>query len=203
MYNLQKEDIIDGANLISKAFLDDPKIIYFLPNEGNRRGILHHLWTFILKDGLRNGKVFAPTSKLEGIAIWYPPNKVHIGVWRGLRNGVLKVVKKFGKTTIRKMNQINKISKQIHNKHISEPHWYLALIAVKSEYQGRGYASQLLIPMIKRIQNQGLSIYLETNSLKNVSLYEHFNFKVVEELKIQNTTIPHWSMIRYKEIYLG
>ena len=100
--------------------------------------------------------------------------------------------------TIRKMNQTNKIIKQIHIKQISEPHWYLALIAVKPEFQGRGYSSQLLKPMIKRIQNQGLPIYLETNNLKNVSLYEHFNFKVVEELMIQNTTIPHWSMIRYR-----
>jgi len=196
MYSLQKEDILEGANLISEAFLDDPKIIFFLPNKDKRIEILHYLWIFLLKDGLRNGKIFAPTSKLEGIAIWYPPNKVHIGVWRGLRSGILKVITKFGRITIRKMNQINKIIKQIHIKHISEPHWYLSLIAVKPEFQGRGYASQLLKPMIKRIKNQGFPIYRETNNLKNVSLYEHFNFKVVEEFMIQNTTIKHWSMIK-------
>ena len=46
-------------------------------------------------------------------------------------------------------------------------HWYLQNIAVKPEEQRKGYGGLLLRVMIKKIDSEGLPIYLETKTRKN------------------------------------
>ena len=54
----------------------------------------------------------------------------------------------------------------------------------------------LLNPMLKRIDDEKLPIWLETNLKRNVIFYEHFDFNILEEIIIPNTNIVNWFMIR-------
>ncbi len=75
-------------------------------------------------------------------------------------------------------------------------HQHLAFIGVESELQGRGYASTLLKPILARIDEERLPCYMETHNQKNVPLYEHYGFAVVEEGTIPGTVTGHWAMLR-------
>ena len=75
-------------------------------------------------------------------------------------------------------------------------HWFLQIIGVDPAHQGKGYAGKLLNPMLARIDNEGLPCYLETHDQKDVSLYEHFGFKVIEESTVTGTSLTNWSMLR-------
>jgi ribosomal protein S18 acetylase RimI-like enzyme len=196
LYYLYKKDISKASKIIADAFFNDPKISYYFPEKDTRKSISYFLWEFLLKDGIKNGKVISPTSNLEGISIWLPPGKEHISFWRAIRNGILKVLKQFGRLTIKLMNRTTKVANAIHKKHTPETHWYLSLLAVNPKLQGKGYASKMIYPMIQNIENEGYSIYLETNNPDNVTFYKHFGFKVLESLNIPNTPIIHWSMLK-------
>ena len=195
LYQVQRKDIREGAKIISKAFHNDPKIRFFIPNDDVRKKRLYYLWEFLLKDGTKNGEVYSPSLKLEGIAIWYPPKKAYISIWRSLLSGALKITRKIGMSTIMKMNQSNKVVKDIHIKLLPKLHWYLALLAVDPNLQKKGYASQLIKFMYEKIEEKREPIYLETKNPKNISLYERFGFNVVEELIIPNTKIVNWSIV--------
>jgi GNAT superfamily N-acetyltransferase len=86
----------------------------------------------------------------------------------------------------------NKIKKQ----YAPSPHKYLALLAVEPSQQGKGFASQLLKPILEKLDRQRLPCYLETQNLKNVNMYRHFGFDLVYETTLPCTSLPMYVMVR-------
>ena len=78
-------------------------------------------------------------------------------------------------------------------------HWYLNMLAVDPKYQGKGYASALLNAMLPEIDKQNLPCYLETGGDKNVSIYKHFGFKVINEYTIPGVKDKFIAMLRKPE----
>ena len=81
---------------------------------------------------------------------------------------------------------------------MSFPHWYLQLLGVDPVYQGKGYASILLRAMFARIDEERLPCYVETQNEKNVPIYQHYGFKVVEEGIFPGSEVNTWAMLREK-----
>jgi hypothetical protein len=50
--------------------------------------------------------------------------------------------------------------------------------------------------MLARIDEEGLPCYLETLVERNVLLYKHFGFKVIEKAAIPRTDLTSWAMLR-------
>jgi ribosomal protein S18 acetylase RimI-like enzyme len=71
---------------------------------------------------------------------------------------------------------------------------------VDHKFQGNGYASKLLRPMLKRLDEEVVPCYLETLEKHNVGLYEHFGFKVVDESNVPGTDLTNWAMLRGKSL---
>ena len=125
-----------------------------------------------------------------------------MGLWRTIRSGGLKMGVALAKQKDERslppgeIQRITNTITQIHKKLMKEPHWYLANIGVAPEYQGKGYASKLIKPMLERIDKTDYSVFLETNFEGNVGLYEHLGFEVIDETLIPETEIRNWAMIR-------
>ena len=65
--------------------------------------------------------------------------------------------------------------------------------------RGRGYRSLLIRAKLAELDKQNVPCYLETMKEKNVSIYRHFGFEVVEEGIIPDTDVPMWAMLRKTE----
>lgn len=195
---LTKKHIKPASLVLSRAFLNDPLIQWLVPNFNIRAKNLHYLWEITLKIGIKYGEVYGTSENLEGIAIWRPPKNVNISYWKFVKNGGIKLPFKFGVESTKRMSFIQAVNDSIRNIYMKVPYWYFGPIAVDPEYQGQGYASNLIRPMLKRIDNENLPIYLETNIEKHLSIYDHFGFRILEEIIIPNTNIVNWSMIRIK-----
>lgn len=198
LIRLTKRHIKHASLVLSRAFLNDTIIRWQVPDFNIRAKKLHYLWEIKLKIGIKYGEAYGTSENLEGIAIWRPPENVNISYWKFLKNGGLKVPLKFGVKSTKRMSFIQAVNDSIRNIYMKVPYWYFGPIAVDPEYQGQGYASNLIRPMLKRIDNENLPIYLETNIEKHLSIYDHFGFRVLEEIIIPNTNIVNWSMIRIK-----
>jgi len=202
LYLVQKKDIDKAASVLTKAFHEDPLIKLIYPNQEERKQFTPTLWKFMTKDGVRYGEVYAPSDKIEGIAKWLPPSKESLGIWRTIVSGGLKMgvslAKQKDKRTLspRRIAQITDEIAKIHKELVKEPHWYLANIGIGPEYQGKGFGSKLIKPMLERIEKEGYPVFLETNFEGNVGLYEHLGFEVIDERKVLDTEIINWAMIR-------
>jgi len=86
----------------------------------------------------------------------------------------------------------------VHKRLAPFKHWFLQTIGVDPQFQGKGYAGKLIRAMLGRIDKEDLPCYLETLDEKNVWLYEHFGFRVIEKSAIPRTDITVWAMLREK-----
>ena len=84
----------------------------------------------------------------------------------------------------------------VHQRLAPFRHGFLQTIGVDPQFQGKGYAGRLLKPMLTRMDKEGLPCYLETLDEKNVPLYEHFGFRVLDESVIPGTELTSWAMLR-------
>jgi len=107
---------------------------------------------------------------------------------------------KMGIEASRKMLVFNKYIDRKHSELVPMKHWYLFLLGVEPRHQGKGYASNLLRGMLYRIDKEGLPCYLETEVEKNVPIYEHFGFEVIDEFIVPNTMVKIWAMLRKPEV---
>ncbi len=54
--------------------------------------------------------------------------------------------------------------------------------------------------MLARIDEDDLPSYLETSNEQNVSMYQHFGFKVIDEFTVSKTKVKLWAMLREKPL---
>ncbi len=202
LYLLKKKDVEKATVTLTRAFHEDPLVQLIFPNPEERKRYSQVFWKFMIKDGVKYGEVYSPTSKIEGVAKWLPPRKEHMGIWRTIRSGGIKIgidltkQKDERKYSPRKIEKITNNIVRIHKELMKEPHWYLACIGVDPDHQGKGYGSKLIKPMLERIEKTGYPVFLETNFEGNVGLYEHLGFDLIDETKIPETEIVNWAMIR-------
>lgn len=202
LYQVTRADVPIARDLLSEAFAHDPFFAYLLADIRRSDGVMRAIQRFTLQQGLAYGKVLAPSSRIEGVAIWLPSGEAGFTPWRALRSGILRLAGAFGarmgegRQVIERMLRYEAFADDIRTRRAPERYWYLVSIAVADHYRGRGYASALLRPMIAECDREGIPCWLETHNPENRSLYEHYGFAVAEEAIIPQTETLHWAMVR-------
>ena len=199
LIRLSKAHIKRASLVLSRAFQNDPVLRWQMPDANKRLANLHYFWELTLRIGIKYGVVYGTSEDLEGVAIWRPPQNVNISYWKFVKKGGYKFPFKFGIKTTKRMTFLQAVNDSIRNIYMKVPYWYLDVIAVDPKFQGKGFASMLLKPMLRRVDKQNLPIWLETNLERNVQFYKHYDFTILEEIIIPNTNIVDWFMIRRSE----
>jgi ribosomal protein S18 acetylase RimI-like enzyme len=155
--------------------------------------------------GLNYGEVYAPSEGLEGVAIWLPPGHTRISTWGLMRSGILGILTvrqnriSVNTRVLKRAREYAEYAERIHRRHAPFPHWYLMMIGVKDAFRGQGYATRLIQPMLERCSQGKMPCYLETHNPRNLDIYGHFGFTVVEEGILPSSDIRHWAMLRIAE----
>jgi len=193
---IHKSQIKAASALLSQAFQDDPLFCYFVPDSVIRKNKLHYLMKTLTHYSVSYGEVYTTSKNFEGVAVWLPSDKVEMNFWRGLKSGGLPIIFNLGIRSTYRQLAISELMYDVHRRRISSPHWYLYLLGVLPELQRKGYAGNLMKPMLERADKEGFDIYLDNTKANNLPMYEHYNFKIIEEYKIPETAISIWAMLR-------
>jgi len=138
--------------------------------------------------------------RVEGVAVWFPSNSRHNTWWSNFVSGRFFIPFIVGRSTVKRQKAFGEYAAAVRKRAVPFPHWYLQLLGVDPRYQGQGFSSRLLKPMFIRADKEGLPCYLETQSERNVELYEHLGFRVVDEGIIPGSGIKSWAMLRGKVV---
>lgn len=198
LIRLKKSQVKPAAEVLAKAFHNDPLLAYFYPDVAIRKRRAPHAYRLLLAYGIRYGEAYATSAGLEGIALWIPSQKVDMSVGRAIRSGAFPMVFSLGREAVLRMRYFGEYSGAVHKRHLSVPHWYLQIIGVEPRLQGQGYASRLMRFMLAGLEGNGMPCYLETQNEKNVPIYQHYGFDVAEEFRVPGTEFYNWAMIRAK-----
>ena len=196
IFQFNKSNIDLAGKVCTKAYFEDPLFCWFFPEISKRREYLSVLFNITFRYSQKYGEVYATSSNIEGVASWLPYDKSSISFTQMIRFGFLNLILNAGIKNLKKMKLYDKFCKKKHTQHANFPHYYLYNIAVDPIYQGKGYASKLLRPMLAKLDEQNLPCYLETQIEKNVSIYQHFEFEVVEKTIIPGINLNSWFMLR-------
>jgi ribosomal protein S18 acetylase RimI-like enzyme len=196
LLRLGKPHAQPAAEILVRAFQNYPLFKYFYPDNSRRNKVNRYICSVSAYFGIRFGEVYASSPNLEGVAVWVHSAHYTMGLWNILRAVPLSTL--FGTSMLGalRMRATGEYTDHVHKRLAPFDHWYLLLLGVDPQFQGRGYASKLVRPMLRKADQEKLPCYLETNDEADVAIYRHFGFKVIEEGAIPNTTIKNWAMLR-------
>jgi GNAT superfamily N-acetyltransferase len=180
------------ATALARAFADDPGFSHLLPEPHDRTERLERFFRTELEGiAMTRGRLWT-TEHVVGAAIWMPPDAWRVPVSATLRE-VPAAVRVFG----RRLPLALRSRLRMERRHPAKPpHWYLAVMGVDPEWQGRGLGTALMLPALETLDSQGIPAYLESSTPRSRALYQRNGFEVTGEFNLPANGPPLWAMWR-------
>ncbi len=196
LVRLTKAQVRPAAEMMARAFQDYPLMAYFFPDATERMEKSANDFQSLIHYGLLYGEVYATSPNLEGAAVWLPSTKAHRTLLRRIRSGGLSGLFEMRRKTNEKQRSFIDYVVSIHKRCAPSVYSYLQLIGVDPVHQGKGHSSILLRAMFARLDKEHMPSFLETHADKNVAIYRHHGFRVVEESEAPGSGLTTWAMLR-------
>ncbi len=195
---LKRSRIRRAAEVLARAFHDDPLYRTVLPEEARRPGRLAWLMARMLRYGLLHGHVYT-TEAVEGVACWLPPGHARLTAADIVRSGLYAIPLRLGFGAYRRLTAFTGYSEPIRHRCVPEPHWYLMLLGVDPPCQGQGIGGRLIWPVLDRAEGNGVACYLETEKEENVRFYGRYGFRPAEAGREPRYGVHTWGLLRPAE----
>ncbi len=203
LYEVGKCDIPRAAAVLADAFREDPIWNAVCEGETDLQKTLRAIFEIAVRHGLTYGKVFAPSENLEGIVAWVPGEHIDMTAWQMLRSGGLPAAMRIGRTAAKRMGPAFKPVTEYRKAHLKgREYLYLYVFGVPPMHRGKGFGRTLISAAIEDSERLGLPLYVGAGSDDNVSLYEHFRFRIVEKIALPAVGLFDWEMVREPAIQL-
>ena len=170
------------AAVFLSAFRDDPFMLSLFSSARDIQKAIGADFRYMIEKARVNGVVFRTSNAYEGASVWcltgFPKSTFSLNMriaWFMLNQFKAHDLKKF-------VSFYLKVEK-VHVRIIKWPHYYLELLGVDEKFQGMGFASKLLKPVLAHADQSRRVCYLETQNEKNVVLYQHFGFEVADTIQ--------------------
>ncbi|MGW2625859.1 GNAT family N-acetyltransferase [Micromonospora taraxaci] len=175
-------------SVLAEAFFDGPVADWLVPDPNDRRTVYQRYFELALNHGLDNGHVDT-TADLSAVAIWYPCPE------RSLKGSLEHPAALEAATGVYapKFALLDAVFEAFHP---SEPHHYLAYVAVNPEQQNRGIGAALLSHHHRQLDALGMPAYLEASNLRNRELYVRLGYRAGPPMILPTTGPTIWRMWR-------
>jgi GNAT superfamily N-acetyltransferase len=137
------------------------------------------------------------TSDLNAVALRRPPGSRSIGLWNALRSGLAFAFLRMDHATGRRFRRSVPTVEETHKRIMGDqPHWHCWMMGVLPVAQGTGVGRQLMRYTFERSDRAGLPCYLETFSESSVRVHESQLYSIREAIKIPETPLTLYAMVR-------
>src|SRR4051812_24271425 len=173
MFRATAADVPPLAAALARAFDDDPLMTWVFPHPASRPDRMTRLFALMLRTHhLRRGEVWA-TDGCTGAAAWFAPDRWRIPVGQQARN-LVPIVRIIGFDLFTRLRGLGEAERH----HPRGPHWYLSVLGVDPDHQGKGLGTELVRPVLARCDADGLGAYLEASKQATVAFYARHGFEV-------------------------
>ncbi len=197
LYSVQKKDIRQASVVLADAFEKDPIWSKLYEGETDYKKKLSYALEVSAWHCRKYGGLYAPSEKLEGVIGWVPGQFDDMTMWRVLTGGGMNAAMRMGASVSKKMLPVFKpISDDRHRYMAGRKYLYILIVGVHPELHGRGFGGRLISAAIEKAEAEKIPVYLETETEGNVKMYEHFGFKVLQQISLPLIDVPMWEMLR-------
>jgi ribosomal protein S18 acetylase RimI-like enzyme len=193
---LGRSQVDATAELLANAFSEDPIYRYLFPeSERSRANNIRSLFKLVVIYSQPFDRIYTTTGTLQGIAAWEPPKHSRPNLLQ-LLPLVLALPFQIGWRNTRRISMAFSKAEELRNRNMSQPHWYLIVLGVLSNYQGQGIGGRLLEPVLKQADLEGYPCYLETSTEGAVRFYQRHGFEVIATERLLENAPLLWMMKR-------
>jgi GNAT superfamily N-acetyltransferase len=184
----QAGDLRDVCIALVQAFQDDPVAGWVIPDADQRGAVLRGRFELLVEAFLRKGEVYMLEDR-SGAALLVPPGVALIGEGAAEAFGE-RLEKVSGENAARFLE----LDTRKRERFPEAPCFYLALMGIVPERQGRGLGAALLTMVLQRCDAGRMPTYLEATSVSSRRLYERHGFERVGEIAMSDgpSLWPMW-----------
>jgi GNAT superfamily N-acetyltransferase len=193
---LEEPQIEAAGAAMARAFFVDPITEYMFPNEDERRRLAAWHFSAFIRYGYLFGEVYTTSPNANGTAVWFRPGESELTAERIKQAGLDRAPDVLGAASWARFNSVCDYVERLHPQEVPQPHWYLPLLGVDPELQGKGAGTALLRPILDRADKDALPAYLWTAKARNVPFYQRLGFEVLTHGVEPASQIPFWTMRR-------
>ena len=186
-----------AAEMLSRAFYNDPLQIHTLPDPDDRRELSPALFSAALRYGHLFGEILTNADgPPAGVAIWVGPDAWDITPERAAAAGFDQLPHTLGAGATERFFTALAAGDVAHRRDVRPDHWWVMVLGVAPEAQGTGLARALLQPVMDRADAAGQQCYLETANPANITFYEHLGFTRIVDLVAEPSGVRFWTFRR-------
>jgi ribosomal protein S18 acetylase RimI-like enzyme len=192
---LQSHDVCAASVVLARAFLDNPGMLAVLRGDSAERRLT------VLKRGMfgfahavqRYGcaEVLKEDGRVRGVALSFAPGGYPPPLMAELIISVGPLL-----AGPRRVARFALLDQQLRSRHPPDPHWYLWMLGVEPEHQGKGVGSALLRSLAERALQDRAPCYLETDRASAMRLYQRHGFALLDEEVLPVLGARFWFMRR-------
>jgi GNAT superfamily N-acetyltransferase len=179
---------------LAAAFAEYPLLVLLCPNAKRRPRVVEAFCRVLFRMSARCDGAFGTPDRSAVVCVW-PPGSEWPGTWNILRPGGLAFLWQLGVRGARLLGRIERELDVPRAAHVPGPHWYVPLLGVHPEMQGRGLSRAVMRPVFAGADRDKLPIYLETATELNVMIYQKFGFELRGRSELTGG-LPNWEMVR-------
>jgi GNAT superfamily N-acetyltransferase len=194
-HGLNKKDFDVFANNLAVSFKGYPLFEYFA-NDKYNVSKMKKFWKVSLKTMSDKTFFLADSEEANSLAIFSPYEKGGVSVWKYIKSGGIGLISSMGIKTVKRMTSFEKFAMEIKNKYANPGCWYLYVFVTMPEFRSKGLGSKIMKPMLDYLDKHNQDCYLETLLPVNVKIYKKFGFELKEEVKVPNTNLTLYAMLR-------
>ena len=186
---------VEARTLLARAFVDDPLMVWFFPDDGSRPHACAALFGLFAENYLVRGRVdVVGEDRPHAVAMWrWPrPDGAPIAFPETLPTTSGLMTALMGPEAAAEKGAAMSVLAELRP---PEPHAYLHLLAVDPGLHRTGLGGRALVPGLAAAREAGLVACLETMNPANVPFYEAHGFVVRHEARLGAGGPSVWEMV--------
>ena len=168
----------EAMTVLTAAFMPDPIFSFYFPEAPQRARVFDAFFNDIIASHLRFGHVYAALldDAMVGAAVWRPPDA----------DEPTEADRARASATERAVRDIDNAGAEalfagfaaLETGHPTRPHWYLFFTGIVPAWQGHGFGSALLAPVLKLADASRTLCYLETPFPRTHAFYRRLGYDI-------------------------
>lgn len=163
------------ASTLARALADDPGWIHLFPDPATRvRDMTAMLRVMVGSAYVGLGATWR-VGEASAAAVWMPPGRRHVP-WTTQLAAAPRLAWRLRSRAVRGIRMFAAMERKAPR----EPHYYLAILGVAPEHQGRGLGVRAIQPVLDACDRDRTLAWLESANPKNHAFYRRVGFEAAD-----------------------
>ena len=188
----------DYAEALYHALADDPfykTMERKVADPARAKDAMLCYYDYSICEAARFGKIVEPGGGPHGVSIWSLPLAEAEAREKKLQKKRL-IQREMGESCLAAYEGINAFMSRVAEPLTSDRDWYLSILGILPEHQGKGLGGDLIRPVLNLADAAGIATFLETFTPRNMSFYQRLGYTVAGSFHEPLTESRYWLLRR-------